>query len=155
MITRPCIQNRWWKINMLGTRHLNHCTWSKWCELIVMWIDGIILTECIVIGLMYLKAVTEIYPSSSVPRFDDRRISTFAKLKVTDVGVTRFSPHGQLWGGLNCGTYRFTHPPGSFLYYSVDLSTPYSIQATPRFGFSGIIPCMGLTDGLGMIMSRR
>ena len=104
---------------------------------------------------MYLKAVTEIYPSSSVPRFDDRRISTFAKLKVTDVGVTRFSPHGQLWGGLNCGTCQFPHPPGSFLYSSVELSTPYSIQATPIFGFSGIIPCMGLTDGLGMIMSRR
>ena len=72
-----------------------------WCD--VNWWDHFIQIEgglhfkfqhhgsvnCIVIGPMY---VTKNYASSSVPKFGDRWIF---KPKVTDLGVTRFSPHGQ------------------------------------------------------------
>ena len=56
-----------------------------------------------------------------------------------------------LWGGLNCGTCRFPHPPGN-LSYSAAFSTLYSIRATQRFGLSSLV---WDSDGLGVIMSGR
>ena len=78
----------------------------------------------------------------------------FAKSKVTDVVSHDFLLMGNscLWGGLNCGTCRFPHPPGNILYSNAAFSTLYSIRATQRFGLSFLA---WDSDGLGVIMSGK
>ena len=66
--------------------------------------------RCKLIGPIY---ATKNYPSSSVPRFGDRWIFQIEGDRCLCHTSSLLMGNSCLWGGFNCGTCRFPHPPGN------------------------------------------